>query len=58
MKIKLGLVITMIAAVLFVFGCAEKSTPLVAPSKACAKKAHPSCYCGKLGKTCKCNRKK
>jgi hypothetical protein len=58
MKIKLGLAITMIAAILLAFGCAEKGTPFVGPSRACAKKAHKTCYCGKLGKSCKCDRKK
>lgn len=58
MKIKLGLAITIIAAVLFAVGCAEKGTPFVGPSKACGKKVYHSCYCGKLGKSCKCNRRK
>ncbi len=58
MKIKFGLAITTIAAILFVFGCAEKGTPLVAPSKAPCKVMHPA-YHGKLGKTyTRCDRNK
>ncbi len=51
MKItKLGLAIATVGAVLLVFGCAEKGTPLVAPCKAPCKATHPA-YHGKLGKT-------